>query len=395
MHTMASGIFNRMFYASLQVFNDELFAILVLMCLVTTFLTTPIVMALYKPRRTPESYVNKTLDSCGMKDELRILACIYGARNVPGMVNLLEATRGIGKHMMKAYVLHLVEMSERPSALHRASRSSKNDRTSDKDHILMPFEIYGQISKANVQTITAMSELGDMHEDVCKTATENQIAVIVLPFHDEPAGDHEMIDSRYDTVNERVLLHAPCTVAIFVDRNLGRESDKPFSSSTYSLTVAILFFGGPDDREALAYGYRLAEHPGVTVTVFRFLPTTDKKRVTIDVASSEAYRLSMGKDEVEKQWLLDEESLARAVKQQKRDPDVVKESSGALTKERPDYLDSFRSVSSRSSFLPDCLYPVDQEETESSRNKLIRSNILYEKHAIDTSMEEASKGVGH
>jgi hypothetical protein len=36
--------------------------------------------------------------------------------------------------------------------------------------------------------------------------------------------------------------------------------------------VALLFFGGPDDREGLAYAWRMVEHPGVCLTIVRFIP---------------------------------------------------------------------------------------------------------------------------
>ena len=45
----------------LQVLNDETFAILVLMALFTTFMTTPIVMAIYKPARRAGSYKHRTV----------------------------------------------------------------------------------------------------------------------------------------------------------------------------------------------------------------------------------------------------------------------------------------------------------------------------------------------
>ncbi|KAF6141824.1 hypothetical protein GIB67_042105 [Kingdonia uniflora] len=42
--------------------------------------------------------------------------------------------------------------------------------------------------------------------------------------------------------------------------------------SQISRNIAVLFFGGPDDREALSYAWRMARHPDVSLTVFRFLP---------------------------------------------------------------------------------------------------------------------------
>ena len=38
------------------------------------------------------------------------------------------------------------------------------------------------------------------------------------------------------------------------------------------MKVAVLFFGGPDDREALSLGLRMAEHPGISMTIISFVP---------------------------------------------------------------------------------------------------------------------------
>ena len=56
----------------------------------------------------------------------------------------------------------------------------------------------------------------------------------------------------------RVLENARCSVGILVDRGFGGGTHVPASNVSYSVTV--LFFGGCDDREALAYGVRMAEH---------------------------------------------------------------------------------------------------------------------------------------
>ena len=68
-----------------------------------------------------------------------------------------------------------------------------------------------------------------------------------------------------------------------MDRGLGGSSHVPASNVDYTITV--LFFGGHDDREALAYGTRMAEHPGINLVVFRFMVDSKLagKTVTIDV----------------------------------------------------------------------------------------------------------------
>ncbi|XP_077246295.1 cation/H(+) antiporter 15-like [Tasmannia lanceolata] len=65
---------------------------------------------------------------------------------------------------------------------------------------------------------------------------------------------------------------ATCTVGILVDRGLGGAAQVSAPQSMYHM--AVLFFGGPDDREALAYGGRIVDHPGVSLSLIRFLPKT-------------------------------------------------------------------------------------------------------------------------
>lgn len=67
----------------------------------------------------------------------------------------------------------------------------------------------------------------------------------------------------------QVLSQAPCSVGILVDRGLG-GAEQIDSASNY-LHVVVVFIGGADDREALAYAGRLAHHPGVKLTAIRFL----------------------------------------------------------------------------------------------------------------------------
>ncbi|OMP04925.1 cation/H(+) antiporter 28-like protein, partial [Corchorus capsularis] len=65
-----------------------------------------------------------------------------------------------------------------------------------------------------------------------------------------------------------LLRSAPCSIGILVDRGFG--SVERISRSSIC-NLAIIFIGGKDDREALAFAGRVARHPGVKLTVIRFL----------------------------------------------------------------------------------------------------------------------------
>ncbi|KAK6158311.1 hypothetical protein DH2020_005625 [Rehmannia glutinosa] len=127
------------------------------------------------------------------------------------------------------------------------------------------------LSQVTIRPTTAISPMFSMHEDICDSAERQRVAMIILPFH-----KHQRVDGHLETtrselrhVNRRVLEHAPCSVGILVDRGLGGTAH--VSASNVDSTITALFFGGPDDREAVSYGALMAEHPGIHLNVVRFV----------------------------------------------------------------------------------------------------------------------------
>jgi len=307
-----------------KVLNDETFAILVLMALFITFITTPMVTAIYKPARKLVPYKHRKIQR-DKPDKLRIVACVHGARNIPAMINLIEASRGVGKHALRLYIMHMVELSERSSAIMMVHKARKNGRPfwnrnrSQQDQIVVAFEAYGKLSKVTVKPMIAISQFQDMHEDICNIADQKRAAMIILPFHKYPRFDGvlESVNLGFRTVNQKMLKNSPCSVGILVDRGLGGHSQLPPSNVDHN--IAVLFFGGPDDREALVFGRRMAEHPGIVLTVIRFLPGTEFNDTAINLTPLPAheqetqlqvYKFSTAEMNREQEKKLDEDALA-------------------------------------------------------------------------------------
>ncbi|KAL4309796.1 hypothetical protein GQ457_01G017670 [Hibiscus cannabinus] len=261
-----------------KVLNDEIFAILVLMALFTTFITTPTLMAIYKPARGSPAIAHRKLrdltNTDESKDQLRVLACLHGMGNVPSIINLIESTRSTKKSQLKLFIMHLVELTERSSSIimvHRARRNglpfiNRLRKGGWQDRVTGAFQAYSQLGQVLVRPSTAISALSTIHQDICHMAETKRVTMIVLPFHKQwrGEGDHKVMDNvghEWRLVNQRVLKAAPCSVALLVDRGFDKGAQR----------VCILFFGGPDDREALELGGRMAEHPAVKVDVVRFL----------------------------------------------------------------------------------------------------------------------------
>ncbi|GAY45144.1 hypothetical protein CUMW_087260 [Citrus unshiu] len=273
-----------------KVLNDEMFAILVLMALFTTFMTTPMVMAIYKTFRplTPQNQrgLERQLPAAkDSKDEFRIQACVHGPENVPSLIKLTELMRTTEKSTLKLYVMRLVELTDRSSSILMVQKTRKNGvpfinrfrQGMSHDQIVTSFEAYKQLRRVTIRHSTAISALSTMHEDIFHVAEAKRVAMIVLPFHKQwrREGEEEIarVSHGWREVNRTVLQNAPCSVAVLVDRGFGFGSDQTVAepAATALKRVCIIFFGGPDDRRALDLGGRMAENPGGKVTLVRFI----------------------------------------------------------------------------------------------------------------------------
>lgn len=301
-----------------------MFAILVLMALFTTFITTPTVMTIYKPARGMSTRTHRKLrdlaTSPESKDELRILACVHGPGNVPSLITLVESTRSTKSSLLKLFVMHLVELTERSSSILMVQRARRNGfpffnrvrRGESHDRVAGAFQAYSQLGRVRVRPTTAISALSTMHEDICHVAKEKGVTMIILPFHKQWRGESNEIEENvghgWRGVTQRVLKNAPCSVAVLVDRGFGNGAQTPGPTGTVAQRVCVIFFGGPDDREALELGGRMAEHPVVEVTVIRFVEKEGKESdgVTLRLSlpgscSEENYSFSTAKMNREKE----------------------------------------------------------------------------------------------
>lgn len=266
---------------TVQVLDDKSFAIMVIVAVIMTGSVTPIVTIIYRPARKFAPYKRRTIQRVKRDGELKVLACIHTPRNVPTIINLLEASHPSKKTPICIYVLHLVELTGRASAMlivHNTRKSglAANRTQAQSDHIINAFENYEHhATGVSVQPLTAISPYSTMHEDICNVAEDKRVAFIIIPFHKQQTvdGGMENLNPSYRTINQNVLINAPCSVGILVDRGLSGSTRITTNQVTHH--IALLFFGGPDDREALAYAWRMSTHPGINLTVMRFISANE------------------------------------------------------------------------------------------------------------------------
>ncbi|XP_065872559.1 cation/H(+) antiporter 15 [Euphorbia lathyris] len=264
-------------------FDDPMFAIMTISLIIMTIMVKPIALAATKTSKQVRQYKRRTIEKSKQDSELRILACIHSVSNLSGIINLLEVSNPTKQSPIVVFALHLVQLTARRvsamlivhDAYHRAQTASGQESYSreieESDHIITAFQNYENRSPAvSVQSLTVVSPYASMKEDVCRLAEEKRVNFILVPFHKQPdvygkLQDEEDVSLR--TVNQNLLATAPCSIGILIDRGLGESQAQNH--------FVMLFIGGADSREALAYAWRMAGSASVSLTVVRFLPSGD------------------------------------------------------------------------------------------------------------------------
>ncbi|KAL7613968.1 hypothetical protein Lser_V15G07141 [Lactuca serriola] len=231
--------------------------------------------------------------------ELKLLACVHSRHPVNTMVRLIVSLRGSDNVPISPYLMHLIELPEKIKKTSASYEQLKDDESSDDEEynynkndvveINEAVDIFIEETNMMIHQVQTVSPFMSMYEDVCDFADDIRASFIVLPFH-----KHQRIDGKFEkdkdgirTTNQKVLRNAQCSVAILVDR--GHTTTGTQAAGSESLQqIATLFFGGPDDREALGFSKRLSTHHHTSLTIVRFLPTSAKDpNVGIDVSQKE------------------------------------------------------------------------------------------------------------
>ncbi|KAJ8498720.1 hypothetical protein OPV22_009272 [Ensete ventricosum] len=229
---------------------------------------------LYRPEDRYVAYKRHTLQHAKPGDELRVLACIHEQDNVTTALTLLQASGHSHDSPIYVYVLHLHHLIGLTDAvLHPHKRhnepSSSATALSESDHIVNAFQQFEQQHSDGVWVLPyiCISPYNTMHDDVCSLALDKKVTLVILPFHKNVKADGSIIfvNPAVQSVNVNVLRYTPCSVAILVDHGIS-DCGKLLQH------VAVYFLGGADDREALAYGSRMAKRAAIRLTVVRFLP---------------------------------------------------------------------------------------------------------------------------
>jgi Kef-type K+ transport system membrane component KefB len=225
----------------LGVITDAVFAMMVIMAIVTTALTTPILHWVY-PQVEVEA---ETLERKGKSGVKKFTALIPVALPASGgsLASLAAMLAPAGVEEQKIVALNLQRPVDR-----EAYRAGLNEAQAP----LALFEPLLQEAKRRniaVEPISFVSR--DVPSDIARVARAREADLILMGFH-KPVFGKAILGG---TVH-RVMTGSDADVAVFVDRGKG-----PMGS------ILAPYLGGKHDRLALDLAGRLARHTGASLTV--------------------------------------------------------------------------------------------------------------------------------
>lgn len=243
-------------------------------CILLASIIVPLMLKLINPSRKYASYEKRNIMYSPPNSELRVLVCIHRPENISGIINLLDVSCSNNTETtISVYALHLIELIGRASPVvlsHQWERKTTSHLLSYSEKVIYHLNRFKDKNKGAVSlnSFTVISPFKSMHEDICTLALQSNTSILVLPFHRRwyTNGSLESDDNAIRAINCSVLQIAPCSVGILVDRGLSRRASVGSPESDYS--VAVIFLGGKDDREALSLGKRMInEKKSVRLTV--------------------------------------------------------------------------------------------------------------------------------
>lgn len=297
------------------ILNQKVFSMFVFEALLLTFMTTPIVNALYPPeRRTRPSDAHITditissnhkgtgddqaslVVSDDYQSRQRFTVVLDGFEHLPGIMALTQlivprtASTDVSptkKHELQMDALRLIELSDRTSAV---MKSSVADTLISTDPLLSVFKMFGEQRDITVSTSLAVVPYDDLANSVADHAKKHSSQFVFVPWlsptvssdNVEPGtlrgtkAEYNPLDHLFSTSSKAdksvsiiqsqfirsVLAQITRDVAIFVD-----TGDRAGTSG--SQHILCPFFGGPDDRLALDFVVQLCMSPSISATIVK------------------------------------------------------------------------------------------------------------------------------
>jgi Kef-type K+ transport system membrane component KefB len=236
----------------LGIISPTVFTMLVIMALVTTFATTPMLRWVYPDHEMARDRLVEPAEVVpGEPAPFTVLMCVTDGTSGPGMATLTAALLGKRDAPARLFALHLWHPSDRPSV---------ERRRSDQDDHEGPLAALVDRARALMLDVRVLGFVSaEPAADICRTAEAKQASLVLLGSH-KPL----LLEGRLGGTVSDVVANAGTPVGVLVDRGLNKVE-----------RVLVAFAGGPEDLAALRLAQRLGRAPGVRITILHVVSPGD------------------------------------------------------------------------------------------------------------------------
>jgi hypothetical protein len=261
------------------VLNDQVFVIMVVMALITTFMTTPVVMYLYPEwyqkqtanleNHSKSSILNeddekKTINSkILMTEKYCIVTMLNRIESVPSMMALMQLfNRNVTISPVEIHTLRLLELTQRTSDVMKFKDIEETKRQDPVLNVLKTF--------ANLIGISSLYTHLDFVQDYAKSissyASDVEADIVLLPcvYRRMPLHHEEQV-TDLNFINQALCTIKHCTLGIFIDKGFGYIQDG--DSKLVSQVIVVYEEGQEVDESCLRFALKLQSFRKTSVTV--------------------------------------------------------------------------------------------------------------------------------
>jgi Kef-type K+ transport system membrane component KefB len=233
------------------VITHAVFAMMVIMALVTTAMTTPLLAAIYPARLF--GAVEAAAKRPRRREGFSVLVPISLPESGPPLARVVRMLSGDAKEeKCKLIAIHLRRPDPREALLEEPPEQS-----------LAMVPLLEEAKRMAVPTESVSFVTRDLAADICEVASGRDVSLVLMGFHKPIFGTMILGGTVH-----RVLSSCQTDVAIFVDRGLVAVKE-----------ILVPFMGSPHDRLSVELAARMARSSGATLTVLHVLaPQHEQQR---------------------------------------------------------------------------------------------------------------------
>lgn len=229
----------------LGVISPTVFTMLVIMALVTTFATSPILRWVYSDKELARDRPLEAEEGTPSPvAPFTVVMSVSDETSGPGLATVAAALMGKRDQPARSFAVHLWDPSDRPSVELKRRRAKRSEGP------LGPLLAHARELTLDVRPVSFVSS--DFAADICRTADAKQASFLLLGAH-KPL----LLEGRLSGTVSEVVARSNCPVGVLVNRGLERVH-----------RVLVAYAGGPEDLAALELARRIGRAAGTSLTLF-------------------------------------------------------------------------------------------------------------------------------